>query len=218
MNMDSSNHSLAYRRTDKAIINAFISLVTTHPFEKITVQDIMDEALVSRYTFYHHFHDKYEIAEQLQEQYFKEFVHFFEDELDQIPKEAIPDEQYQKQYQNLILAHVDRTHQMTSVMNNIHTETVDFAARIQSYFQAHYRKLAESGSKSTAALDLEASLYGSLVLNIMDYYGNRSKLDGSEEPISRTLSDAYMNVLLYAVGIHDTEKKKKCIAFLRSQQ
>ena len=49
--------SAAYRRMDKTIINAFVELAQTMSFEKITVQKIVDAALISRYTFYTHFHD-----------------------------------------------------------------------------------------------------------------------------------------------------------------
>ncbi|KGO14929.1 TetR/AcrR family transcriptional regulator [Clostridium botulinum] len=40
---------------------AFIGLVSQNGFEKITVNDICDKALVSRSTFYNHFEDKYHL-------------------------------------------------------------------------------------------------------------------------------------------------------------
>lgn len=58
-------------RTDKAIKQALISLLKTRPFEKITVQDILDETPVTRSTFYKHYHDKYEIAEKMQDDFFE---------------------------------------------------------------------------------------------------------------------------------------------------
>ena len=58
-------------RTDKAITQALISLLKVKPFEKITVQDILDETPVTRSTFYKHFHDKYEIAEKMQQEFFE---------------------------------------------------------------------------------------------------------------------------------------------------
>ena len=63
--MDKS--TAAYRRMDKIILNAFIEISQEMSFEHITVQKIADAALVSRYTFYTHFHDKYEVAERIQE-------------------------------------------------------------------------------------------------------------------------------------------------------
>ena len=57
-------------RTSKAITNALISLLKEKPFEKITVQDILDRTPVTRATFYSHFHDKYEIIENLHTYFF----------------------------------------------------------------------------------------------------------------------------------------------------
>ena len=74
--------SLQYRRTDKAIINAFITLCKQKSFEQLTIKDILDEALVSRNTFYAHYKDKYEIAEML----FSDFISSLQENLDIIYK------------------------------------------------------------------------------------------------------------------------------------
>lgn len=47
-------------KTGKALDVAMLSLLETRNFQKITVKDISDEALVSRATFYAHFADKYD--------------------------------------------------------------------------------------------------------------------------------------------------------------
>ena len=53
-----------FQRTDKAIMQAMVSLLKKKSFEKITVQDILDETPVTRATFYAHYHDKYEVVEK----------------------------------------------------------------------------------------------------------------------------------------------------------
>lgn len=47
--------------TKNIISNAMFGLLQRKPFEEITVQLILDEAKVSRATFYRHFRDKYEL-------------------------------------------------------------------------------------------------------------------------------------------------------------
>jgi len=42
-------------------MNAVLKLLNRRNFEKITVNDICEEALVSRATFYAHFNDKYDL-------------------------------------------------------------------------------------------------------------------------------------------------------------
>ena len=58
-----------FERTDRDITNALLSVMERKPFEKITVQDILEEAMINRSTFYQHFTDKYAILERLQDRY-----------------------------------------------------------------------------------------------------------------------------------------------------
>lgn len=51
-------------KTRRAIYEAFAQLLTEKPFSDITVQNIIDRALVNRKTFYNHFRSKYDLAEQ----------------------------------------------------------------------------------------------------------------------------------------------------------
>jgi len=47
------------QRTETSIITAMVSLLQKKPFEKITVGNICDEALINHSTFYRYFNDKY---------------------------------------------------------------------------------------------------------------------------------------------------------------
>lgn len=48
-------------RTKKAIFSAFYLLLQEKSFESITIKNILEEAEISRSTFYRYFNDKYEI-------------------------------------------------------------------------------------------------------------------------------------------------------------
>ena len=63
--MERKEKSPAFQRTDQAIVRALISLLKEKSFEKITVQDILEAAPVSRNTFYLHFQDKYQLAKYM---------------------------------------------------------------------------------------------------------------------------------------------------------
>ena len=52
---------LRVRRTKKLLSNALFELIRKKPFEKITVCDICEEAMVHRATFYSHYSDKDEL-------------------------------------------------------------------------------------------------------------------------------------------------------------
>ena len=51
--------------TKKAIVEATLRLAQSRPISKITVRDIVEECGITRNTFYYHFHDIYEVLEDL---------------------------------------------------------------------------------------------------------------------------------------------------------
>ncbi len=56
---------LRVRRTKKSIVQAFYHLLTKENFNKITIQQIADEAMINRQTFYLHYQDKYDLLQQI---------------------------------------------------------------------------------------------------------------------------------------------------------
>jgi AcrR family transcriptional regulator len=52
-------------RTKKAISQAFLTLVNSKGYERITIQDISDEAFINRNTFYLHYIDKEDLMHKL---------------------------------------------------------------------------------------------------------------------------------------------------------
>src|ERR1700690_4310369 len=53
---------LRVRRTHKMIREAFFALVQEKGFDAVTIQAIVDRAMVNRATFYRHYQDKYDLA------------------------------------------------------------------------------------------------------------------------------------------------------------
>ena len=59
MSADAEKLDLRIRKTRWALKDALFSLLSRRRFEKITVNDLCEEAVVSRTAFYAHFEDKY---------------------------------------------------------------------------------------------------------------------------------------------------------------
>ena len=55
-------------KTEAAIKNTFITLLSKKPFEKITVKDIITAAKINRSTFYLHYVDKYDLMDKIEDQ------------------------------------------------------------------------------------------------------------------------------------------------------
>lgn len=65
-------------KTHKSIKNAFSNLLLKENFKDITVQNICDEALIGRSTFYAHFSDKYDLLNKMVEEVAKDFKRHIE--------------------------------------------------------------------------------------------------------------------------------------------
>ena len=59
---------LRTERTKHSIINAFIELRSKKPLEKITVKELSELAYINKATFYSHYHDIYDLSEQLEDE------------------------------------------------------------------------------------------------------------------------------------------------------
>ncbi|MDE5564490.1 MAG: TetR/AcrR family transcriptional regulator [Oscillospiraceae bacterium] len=57
---------LRQQRTKRSIVNAFLALRSEKSLEKITVRELSERAVIHKATFYLHYHDIYELSEQLE--------------------------------------------------------------------------------------------------------------------------------------------------------
>lgn len=59
MSANAERQDLRIRKTRRALKDALFSLLSRRRFDKITVNDLCEEAIISRTAFYAHFEDKY---------------------------------------------------------------------------------------------------------------------------------------------------------------
>lgn len=52
---------MAKERTEKTIMDAFLTLLNQYPLDKICVKDIVSACGISRNTFYYHYQDIYDL-------------------------------------------------------------------------------------------------------------------------------------------------------------
>ena len=67
---------LRVRRTKLMIKNAFLELLRETDFEKISVCDIADKAMINRGTFYLHYQDKYDLMRAIAEALLDELMQY----------------------------------------------------------------------------------------------------------------------------------------------
>ena len=190
--------SLQYRRVDKAILQAFVHLAARIPFEKMTVQDIIDEALVSRYTFYTHFHDKYEVAERVQSELYQRFVDFIENGIPEIESQNLTAERHHTLVDQRILEFCRQNHAEMLALKDIHTESVDFMKKMKKYFSENYLRSQED----RPSLALEAVIYASVIAALSEY-SLMEYFSFSQANMSQSVFEAGIHVMAHLIGLHN---------------
>ena len=189
--------NIQYLRTDRAIQSALLSLLGKKPFEKITVQDILDETPVSRATFYKHFHDKYEIVEKIQDEVLQ-----MHKELRNSLSQASPD-----QYPALVERFSLRYKEISQLLMKVQTERVNLPLALVNETEAYYLSTTDSPTK-----ELEAKVYAAATTAMMV-----ALLDDKLEcPLDKTF-DATMAVGLRMMGLPDDPEIKQKIVQRRKQ-
>ena len=178
-----------FLRTDKAIKQALIHLLNVKPFEKITVQDILDETPVTRSTFYKHFHDKYEIVERMQEEYFSSQMEL---------RIAV-----HKNPQLLSHALVTQSRQNNEVLEallKVHTENVDIRKALAQQSAEYYLSTCNSPTAK-----LEAEIFAQSVTAF------QLSFPSSEEFSFEYMHSLYISVFLKLLGISEDEELRKLL-------
>ena len=65
---------LRTERTKRSIYNAFLELRKQKPIEKITVKELSELAYINKATFYTHYHDIYDLTDQLENEFMESII------------------------------------------------------------------------------------------------------------------------------------------------
>lgn len=187
------SESPQFHRTGKAITQALIDLLHTKPFEKITVQDILDKTPVTRATFYAHFHDKYEIVEKMMDRFFEA--------LSQIRSKVrdVHHSSAQTELQTFFLAH----RELTQALLKIHTEKVDFRQAFAKELEQEYLVSADSPTSR-----IEARVYAQALTEMYLAFLDESPSNFSLE---RT-QEVFLAVALKLLTLSDDQETRRYLS------
>ena len=183
-----------YIRTDRAIVAAFLRLIAKKPFEKITIQNILDETPINRSSFYTHFRDKYEIAERLQDLV-----------LDKINSESFAFlESYSKNRSKALNMHNDTFQQyrpMLIALLSIKTEKVDLLGKWSDILQQRYMEQYGTGPQKEA----EAAVYSGIITQLMLYTVTH---DMAPDELLGSLTEIQINVILALLSLENDDEMR----------
>ncbi|MDX8364639.1 TetR/AcrR family transcriptional regulator [Cytobacillus sp. IB215665] len=96
-----NKEDLRITRTRKLIGEAFLKLLQQKGFDSITIQNIADEAMINRATFYLHYQDKYDLLEQMMDVVLKELITSYGDSNNHIEEQQFKIKNHQMTIQRV---------------------------------------------------------------------------------------------------------------------
>lgn len=152
-------------KTDRNIKSTFIKLLNKKDFASITVQDILDEALINRTTFYKHYADKYDLAETISKDFMEQFRIFTDIRISS-----------EKQDFNALINSMESGFQnffaykdMLLGLKKVHTEKVDVYAEMEGILKQKYEILAGHRINKRFNIDYQASIFAAIILTTIDF-------------------------------------------------
>lgn len=141
-----------------------MSLLMEKDFHKITIQDVLERALINRSTFYKHYTDKYQLAESLCGEILETLKSGVIDRLD---CDTVDDAL--KVVKPLYQVLEDRSEEILALFT-IHTDSIHLYEDISDFLQkSFYESQKLKNKKSPEILDYLSNLYASLVLTAMKW-------------------------------------------------
>lgn len=160
-------------KTRANIKSTFIELLSKKAFTEITVQNILDQALINRSTFYKHYSDKYNLAEQLISEIMTKATAFISERFSNMKDDelfSIVYKAYGYAYDNkkIILA-----------LWKIRTDKLNLYDDLQCLLKRYCMKYitSHSAAKDSSLVDYYSTLYASLALTTIKWI-----LESENEP------------------------------------
>lgn len=173
-------------KTRVNIKNTFIELLSEKEFNEITIQNILDKALINRSTFYKHYSDKYELAEQLVDEVLKNATLFI--------NERFNDKKENDLFSTIYKAYFHLYDQRKTVLAlwKIKTNTIHLYDDIEDVLKKNFMQylILHNNFEDCSLLDYYSTLYSSLVLTTLKWIltsGNKSDIKKILEQARATL-------------------------------
>ena len=151
-------------KTENNIRTTFIQLINEKDFNSITVQNILDRALINRSTFYNHYTDKYNLAETIAQNFIDEFRYSANFKL--INRETfkgllnVKDKVLEELYAQKI-----------TILGlwKIHTGKIHVYDDMQAILKQRYIELTENDVKENIDIEYESYICASILLSTLKF-------------------------------------------------
>lgn len=169
-------------KTRKNIQQTFISLLQQKSFERITIQNILDGALINRTTFYKHYQDKYDLADSM----IAELLEIFKHDIDERFTVSMDDLSLTliRFYESLLK---DRDKILALV--DVRTEKYHLWEDYRNFLKDKYLKFMRDNPQCPAELELsyKSELYASIAMTSVKWLLELGEEAGIDVIVNRTV-------------------------------
>ena len=178
--VDSTEMTIATKRTLKNLREALKDLLKIKAFENISIQELCDKAMISRGTFYNYFYDKYDLLNydwsQLQLELDPEFTN-----------PDLKSDDYEK-YMNLFLenliTYLSEELEIYRKINNTNANSIFFINMheyIAEQILLKLREAIEDESKYRIPIELLATVYANTIITVGRWWLQHGEIYTKEE-------------------------------------
>lgn len=172
-----------------SIRKAFFTLLAKKKYDDITVQDILDEAVINRTTFYKYYNNKHELAQKLITEIKEEFIIPILDKRFNLTWEEF--------HKEIDRAWCEQKHELLKLFWKVETSHIHIKQDVYSIVKKRYLH-AHAGTKEwrSSDLDFQAHMYASFVVSNIEYMIDDPK-DDLREPhvMHRNLRHLFHHIL-----------------------
>jgi len=153
-----NQNDLRVKKTKKNIRQSFFQLLQKKEFKDITVQNILDLALINRTTFYTHYNDKYDLAEQLSEEFLGECDYWLAQRFDKVEIKDL------KELLGSMYDYMLKNQEFFQAIWYLSTEDIDVYKEFEKMTKKYSTKFLQQSYKDEIIIDYYSSVYASLVV------------------------------------------------------
>jgi AcrR family transcriptional regulator len=180
-------------KTRENIKTSFINLLLVKNFKDITVQNIIDEALIGRSTFYDHYYDKYDLLEHLVNEILNEFNLFIKDRFNLNSHEDFIN------FFSSILEYYSKKRNVFLALLNVHTESIDLYNSLQNILKegcSYYWDNMNIDTKFTLPKEYFCRIYASTAMISLQWY-----MENNEDYSPQYLMETFGALKLLVSGL-----------------
>lgn len=164
-----NNGDLRVIKTEQQIEQAFLQLLQQKSYRAITVQDILDTALINRSTFYRHYQSKAELAEYLVAQFRSQYETFLQKRFADTQSEDL------LIFVNDFLKFLNGQKPKILALWQINTSNIHLHQDMYQLIKHQYQQYANY-HQTPGNIDYQAHIYASLVLAHLRYSNRTIKM------------------------------------------